>query len=912
MGSSAPYLLTPEADEAWVSYLRRASRVYGEPMWFVAQRFGTVEPGQRRFAPEFMMEPSEVARAAFSATPGVLEDMFLSRYEDVYGGAWRTDGLRKFALAEWLHVGASPVCPGCLGEGSGYWRLSWRVPFVFMCLEHRTLLSDACPACGSPHGSGGRDGSAGPRFVDFSGDTRACMNPADGVAQPDRARAKLPCAHDLTSIAPVPLDVDAALDAQRLILAVLNAQEEPLVAGALVSRRAWFYDLRTLVAWLIYVGPASLADTFPATIRDAWSAMCEERDAAVEQRRGVKGSLDHSFTRTPTPALMAVAATHAVKVMRAPDEAVFVDRVGELANVAHGACSRRSRAMCARPHNSAPFRLAVHEVTIAPKMVQAFLATHPLRGAGAATPVTIDVARVRSGLRFLEGTVEFGAVLPAFELMVRWFRSPLAREWRDAIAPGDPVTIGSMVLRLVNESSRLGHARDLARLVVEIATDSQPSVVKRPLAPSKTAQRSDLRFLPPAWPVHGFREAFSEAFEGLRVSEIDARVTTSCLVAAAATGTEPTSEFVLDALGVEDPSTRATVAWLVQLLSGRGACDALLPQFEAAAERAIAAGIDYRDRHRCFADLHRIDPTDWATIAARTGVNPGYRGGRETYAAVYVWEQFCAGDWRTAPAITTQSRRVKSSADVYRTFLKQAPEALLQELKAYGAFLLAGGQHGHYGSRSGPLSASGAGYEPRHVPTLFFADVYASTFAPYVAPFDIEATTARAALSMMLLEKVIAMPRDRLGELLELPPRFVSGGVSRALQLLRASPQADALAADMDAFAQRLSADHGRVDYRARRDALRDLVDIPTRDWAEIVAAAGITPGKPGGRSMHAAAWLWAELTQSHPKWSPAFRASGRPIGNLMAVLATVQARYVPRLRAPLMAYGHEVLGRAA
>ncbi|WP_369124446.1 TniQ family protein, partial [Undibacterium sp. CCC2.1] len=41
-------------------------------------------------------------------------------------------------------------CPTCLAEDSvPYFRRRWRVAFYTVCNEHKTMLLDRCPKCGS-------------------------------------------------------------------------------------------------------------------------------------------------------------------------------------------------------------------------------------------------------------------------------------------------------------------------------------------------------------------------------------------------------------------------------------------------------------------------------------------------------------------------------------------------------------------------------------------------------------------------------------------------------------------------------------------------------------------------------------------------------------------------------------------
>ncbi|MGX5825816.1 TniQ family protein, partial [Salmonella enterica] len=49
----------------------------------------------------------------------------------------------------WGNGRRSRYCPDCLAESGGRWQLHWRLGCVFACTEHRCLLADTCPYCGT-------------------------------------------------------------------------------------------------------------------------------------------------------------------------------------------------------------------------------------------------------------------------------------------------------------------------------------------------------------------------------------------------------------------------------------------------------------------------------------------------------------------------------------------------------------------------------------------------------------------------------------------------------------------------------------------------------------------------------------------------------------------------------------------
>ncbi|MGW6507730.1 TniQ family protein [Streptomyces niveus] len=104
--------------------------------------------GRKPWVPE--LHPADFT--ALSAVTGIpvegLGAMTLSRYAGSLiifdTQANRLDRIRS----PWSHrTQASRFCPECLGDTGGRWKLNWRLPWLFACVDHRCLLVDACPAC---------------------------------------------------------------------------------------------------------------------------------------------------------------------------------------------------------------------------------------------------------------------------------------------------------------------------------------------------------------------------------------------------------------------------------------------------------------------------------------------------------------------------------------------------------------------------------------------------------------------------------------------------------------------------------------------------------------------------------------------------------------------------------------------
>jgi len=906
------FSLQPEKDESWLSYLKRTSRAYGLPIGYVARALGAAPETGTYFHPAFTLEPTQKTLRVWEGDQAELREMFLSRFAPLYGDAWRVHGTRLFSSQEWLHLFQSPVCPVCLAEGAGHWRVQWHVPFVFMCLEHDVLLSHKCPGCGKVHGHGHRDGKLSPLFVDYTADTRRCMNPGDPILQPEQVASKRPCDFELARIPAVAISHQGLAAAQRMIVDVLEGRTLPQTFGHEVSVRSWFYDLRTLVAYFLYAGDFSLADGLPSKIVSAWGKTCEQRDAEVHARQGdrAKGSRDHSFKSPPPPALMAVAALHGLAALHSP-AATAPTVLSEINELANRESLRRSRTISSRAANSLPFAIAAHEAALAARSVKQFLMGHPQRGdsQGTTEPKPIDGRVFATNLPATSSDIEPGWVIQALDLMVRFFRDPSAKNWADAKTEGDPPTISSMINRLVSASVRHGEARALGRLVVDIAVGRTPSTSEAAHVPSANPV-VDIHHVPSLLPSDEFGRHFGSMFAQLSVDEQTARATASYLIALAGTGLG--SKAVLDSLMIPQGAAQDRILRCCVLLRGNGMYERAMSvaTARATALASEAKAVNFTSRARTFRDLTRIPLADWIHIAAMSGTKLGQEGAADNYAAAVVWASLTSGDWRHSPALLARQGDSKSSHDLIFRFGKHASRSLRDALEQYASYLASGGTMGHFHGADNASGETTNALQPRHVPQLIWEVEYRSRFEEYFRRFEVSERVARAACSVMLLERLVAGPRERLGTYLGYDVRRIRGGISRAIQLASAGAKGVQIGEEVRSLIASRTAAARHVDFQARRERLSWLQEIPAEAWQRITKSSRIMLGKPGGRRTQSAMWLWAHLTEGDSRMSPAFLAQlpSRPRNSVTTSYDSFCTRTLPKVRTALVAYGLEIL----
>lgn len=102
----------------------------------------------------------------------------------------RAESLRPVALRAWADFQGSRICPACVAEGEGVWKLWWRLSLAAVCPTHQLMLSDRCPGCemgwgrGSPRGGAGLSRKLLPdndRCMNLKGN-RPCGMPYEQVA----------------------------------------------------------------------------------------------------------------------------------------------------------------------------------------------------------------------------------------------------------------------------------------------------------------------------------------------------------------------------------------------------------------------------------------------------------------------------------------------------------------------------------------------------------------------------------------------------------------------------------------------------------------------------------------------------------------------------------------------------------
>ncbi|MFG2845364.1 TniQ family protein [Kitasatospora sp. NPDC048296] len=298
-----PRSLAPLPGEGLPGFVLRLAHHLDLTPTQVVRRTGLAseDRGQAPIRHLFMLEAN--VRAAFARSTRLTEDesdrltlrSWSSHYPpvaDVLGQPGQVLRLRK-VITDWMLLSFSRYCPECLaGDGSriqqlhgGPWKLSWRLPVIFACLEHNRMLVDTCPHCRRPAQAG--SWAKSPQLVPL---------PGLGHLHPARCRNRVSagpqgavCGHPLDDLAASPaiqLAPDLA-DLQRRLQAMLEPGHYPSTA---FSR---FSDLRVAVALITAArqppdpsGPPSgaisqLMDEYRRGVHGPWPGRTQPRWGAL-------------------------------------------------------------------------------------------------------------------------------------------------------------------------------------------------------------------------------------------------------------------------------------------------------------------------------------------------------------------------------------------------------------------------------------------------------------------------------------------------------------------------------------------------------------------------------------------------------------------------------------------------------
>ncbi|MFD3483476.1 TniQ family protein [Streptomyces sp. NPDC058665] len=239
--------------------------------------------------------------------PDILHAMTLAHYDQRVLTLDHASGLVSKASL-WGRSTGSRFCPDCLADSGGRWLLTWRLGWVFACVEHSRLLADLCQQCGSVQRR------RSPATSDIPSPGHCSNTPhEDG---PDRRKRR--CDADLTqTITPLLDRGHPAMAAQRLldVLAESGIADFGLYADDPQPATSALADLRAFAGRVLaHTAREALAEHLPeglALTRDETNTLFSPEDPDSLARRGILAPKSAAIT--------AVGVTIAMNVLTRQD-----------------------------------------------------------------------------------------------------------------------------------------------------------------------------------------------------------------------------------------------------------------------------------------------------------------------------------------------------------------------------------------------------------------------------------------------------------------------------------------------------------------------------------------------------------------------------------------------------------------
>ena len=328
----------PASGEALPSYVDRLAAFWDVRLQtmlaltgLVDEDHGSIQPVAYGVAlsPERLQIFSYVTRLPEEKVSGMLLASYdRIAYDFANQDLWQPKVLRNAARYQWTYFAGSHMCPLCLEESGGAWKLAWKTPWSFACVRHRCLLVDTCPSCERRTGIGRLDAKCAPPFTSQVPVLSTCRNASLPLPGSRRSSPGI-CGYPWTQVPALPLRDRTSshiLDAQRRLDEALEGKEQ-IVGGEEVSSLEYFRDLRSICAMILSLGsPEDFEDATPL-VREAFAQYVEYREALRKERRELVaagghwrgGPLHKPYTTTPqSVALMAAIVPRAIKILDSP------------------------------------------------------------------------------------------------------------------------------------------------------------------------------------------------------------------------------------------------------------------------------------------------------------------------------------------------------------------------------------------------------------------------------------------------------------------------------------------------------------------------------------------------------------------------------------------------------------------
>ncbi|MFJ4617362.1 TniQ family protein [Streptomyces sp. NPDC088812] len=149
-----PAVPLPGTRESLPSWINRIALAYQIRQQDTLESLGVSAAEIRKGAAGLALAPSavEAISAATGVSPEEIGDILLSRFAATalpnlpLPPYKRPSALTGWSMGAWVLRRHSNFCPKCLAR-DGRWRLEWKLPWSFACLDHMVYLRETCPQC---------------------------------------------------------------------------------------------------------------------------------------------------------------------------------------------------------------------------------------------------------------------------------------------------------------------------------------------------------------------------------------------------------------------------------------------------------------------------------------------------------------------------------------------------------------------------------------------------------------------------------------------------------------------------------------------------------------------------------------------------------------------------------------------
>ena len=349
-----PLRIPPVEGESFVSYVERLAHDLHVPVRAVLQATGILYETKSSALPGgygTVLTHERLKRFCFASDlpTEVVSSMLLSHFHGVccdlsvvYPGTVNSLAIdypysySNHPPRQWIYGRNSHVCPACLAA-SPTWKLAWKLPWSFACIEHQALLVDTCPGCG---GSTGRYRSNLPTWLGHIRKLTTCLNPMAADTMGKGGSSNL-CNLSLRDLAPLsllhsPRIIEAQIRLNNLLCGatknvLTSLSEEP------VSPFDYFSDIRSLCALIIPHGALEcLKEEEPVVIGNALIQAGMHHSAVKNTRSGRtvgglnpnKGWWYRAYASPPrSAALVAAVVPRALEILDADSSQEIAERL---------------------------------------------------------------------------------------------------------------------------------------------------------------------------------------------------------------------------------------------------------------------------------------------------------------------------------------------------------------------------------------------------------------------------------------------------------------------------------------------------------------------------------------------------------------------------------------------------------